>query len=66
MKTVFNDGFTKITWNESATFNVFFAMGSGDKTWLEADVFTVYGVESVEQAEREALEHANEINEILD
>ncbi len=59
----YNDGFTLITWNGSATFNVYFDMGNGFK---ECEVFTVYGVTSAKAAEAEAIARALEINEILE
>lgn len=48
-----------ITWNESATFNVYYIDSETGEITCE-DVFTVYGVETIQRAKALAEEHRNE------
>ena len=60
---VYTDHFQVITWNEGATFNVYFQMEQ-DK-YRCVDCFTVYDVDTIEKARGIATEHAEFNNEIL-
>lgn len=48
-----------ITWNESATFNVYFIDSETGEITCE-DVFTVYGVDNIQRARALAEEHRDE------
>lgn len=50
-----------ITWNDSATFNVYLDISGGaGSAFSEVDCFTRYGIETVEQAKAEAAEWIEE------
>ena len=53
------DGYIVITWNGSATFNVYRQISEWQ--YEEVDVFTVYDIETDSQAAATAREHLTEI-----
>lgn len=43
------DGYA-VTWNGSATFNVYAQLFTSPSDWVNTDCFTVYGIASMESA----------------